>query len=60
MTKWYLSRTVWFNVITTIIGIASLGNMLPIDSKILVAIIGIGNVILRVWFTDSPIEKSLL
>jgi hypothetical protein len=59
MTKWYLSRTVWFNIVTTVIMVASLGSIVPVDSKILGLVIGVGNVILRVWFTSQPIEKSL-
>lgn len=50
--KWYESKTVWFNAIMTVILTAKLFNT---ETTALIA--GVGNVILRVWFTDKKIEK---
>lgn len=59
--KWYLSKTVWFNIIATAVAIQSafegsayLAKVLPI----LGAFVTVGNIILRVWFTSSVISNS--
>jgi hypothetical protein len=58
--NWWLSKTVWFNVITLIIGVvgAVVG---VVRSEVwiisLTAINALGNGILRIWFTDTPIAK---
>lgn len=63
--KWYNSKTVWFNVVMTAIGVttvaATMAKTLAPDAAIAidavaVGVAGIGNVILRVWFTDMPIQ----
>jgi hypothetical protein len=55
--KIHKSRTVQFNVIYTIIAIAALlMNYIPEEYVPLLAVVqGVGNVILRVWFTSQPI-----
>ncbi len=60
MKSWYNSKTVWFNVIMTVLDIAAfLQITYPTNEKIGVASIlahGIGNIILRVWFTDQAVS----
>jgi hypothetical protein len=59
--KWYASKTIWFNILMTIIGIAtSLQGVSTFDkyAQVLVVIILVGNVILRTWFTNSSIASS--
>lgn len=56
--KWYQSTTVWFNVIVTIVSIAtSFQGVATFDkyAELLTGVVVIGNVILRVWFTSQPI-----
>lgn len=54
---WYKSKSVWLNVILTVITILS-ANILAIPANISVATIAILNIILRIWFTSEPIVKS--
>lgn len=58
------SKTVWFNVVTTLIGIlpiiAAAVKAITPETAILIdavvtMVVGVGNVILRVWFTNTPI-----
>jgi len=61
----YKSKIVWLNILALIVGIAPIiaenlkliepGWALMIDS-ILSLIVGIANVVLRVYFTDTPID----
>ena len=58
---WYTSKTVWFNVIMTIILVAEIiPQILPFIPEearyISVGVFAVGNIILRVWFTDTPIQ----
>jgi hypothetical protein len=58
MKAWYKSKTLWFNVITLILGI--LGAIAGIvESRtaivVLVAFEALGNGVLRIWFTDTAI-----
>ena len=56
--KWYQSTTVWFNVLVTVIGVAtSLQGVATFDkyAQILGTVVVVGNVILRVWFTNTAI-----
>jgi hypothetical protein len=56
--KWYRSKTLWFNVVMTVIGISTVLASVPTFDKYAVAIglvTTIGNVILRVWFTKTNI-----
>lgn len=60
MKKWFASKTVWFNVITTVIMLATeLSNATDISTesmlKIYAGVITVGNIILRVFFTSQPI-----
>lgn len=68
MKPLYKSKTVWLNIIALIIGIApivasSVKVLTPeqataIDT-ILAAVVGVSNVVLRVFFTDVPIDTPL-
>lgn len=59
--KWYQSKIVWFNIMT-FVGSAGLliadflgaGNYTP-DALVLLGV-GVVNLILRIWFTDTAIE----
>ena len=57
--KWYYSKTVWFNVVLTLVDIIALASDLHIGGETAVLYLafaqGIGNVILRVWFTEKPV-----
>jgi len=57
--KWYESKTIWFNIIMTISGIAVV--ITPhIPEKwaaLTMSIQGIGNLVLRVWFTSATISN---
>jgi hypothetical protein len=67
MKPWYESKTVWFNVITMLLGIIPIvgafvkliepQTAVVIDG-VLAMVAGIGNVILRVWFTTEPIATA--
>ena len=59
--KWYESKLVWLGVIQTLIGILGLvatfleaGNFTA--PAVVMLVIGALTVVLRVWFTDVPIE----
>lgn len=58
----YLSKTVWLNVITTLIAVLTLmteGNLVPPEYvPWILMVVGILNVILRVWFTEEPIKRN--
>ena len=65
MKPWYESKTVWFNLITMLLAIFPIvgafvkviePSTAVIIDAVLAMVAGIGNVILRVWFTDVPIE----
>lgn len=63
MKKWYESKTVWYNLIMTVIDIAALVQEVYTDVPEWVLlgaamIHGSGNVVLRIWFTDKPIEMG--
>ena len=51
------SKTVWFNVITGVVGfvLAIQGN-LPQYAGVFVGILTVGNFILRTWFTNTAIQ----
>lgn len=47
------SKTVWFNLITGVISVAAI-----IPPPFGAIVLAIGNLVLRVWFTDSPVVLS--
>ena len=56
----YQSKTVWFNVIMSVILIAELIHTVLPDLQdewkaATLLVMGVGNIVLRVWFTDSPV-----
>jgi hypothetical protein len=56
--KWWQSKTVWFNLISLVIGVlvAVLGIVREQTwAVILTVFIAVGNGVLRIWFTDSSI-----
>lgn len=59
MKKWYTSKTVWFNVITGVVGATALFAGV-INPQVLSVITGVGNVIIRVFFTDAPIDRTVI
>lgn len=59
---WWTSKTVWLNVVLTLIGIATLfataNAMFPTWVPAAAAlVIGVLNVVLRVWFTATPVTQ---
>ena len=56
---WFESKTLWFNIVMTIVDILALATDMQIGGQPLAIPLafahGAGNVILRIWFTDSPI-----
>jgi hypothetical protein len=57
------SKTVWLNVVLTLIGIATFLAVPKNDPSLSVASIaaaaaGVLNVVLRIWFTDQPISAG--
>lgn len=64
---WQQSKTIWFNVIMTLLLIAPIvgafvkilePDQVALIDGILAVLAGVGNVILRVWFTDTPIQTA--
>jgi hypothetical protein len=60
MKTWWQSKTLWFNIVTLILGV--LGAVLGVVKTelwviILTAVIALGNGVLRIWFTDTGIAK---
>ena len=64
MKKWYESKTTWLNIVTTLIAIVVMvREQIPVPEEyvwILVLVTGILNIVLRVWFTDTEIEKKVI
>ena len=62
MKPWYESKLTWMNIILTLIGILTLVAEYLTNSPILTApgiimvVVGALGVVLRVWFTDTPIK----
>ena len=55
----FLSKTVWFNIIMTVIGVVTALQGIPTLEQygvLFALILSVGNVILRVWFTTQPIK----
>jgi hypothetical protein len=62
---WYLSKTVWLGVLTTVAGVAvyfsdPAHTPALTSSSIALAAVGVVNVLLRVWFTAAPIAGTRL
>jgi hypothetical protein len=60
---WWHSKTVWLNVVLTLIGLATFLAVPKNDptlsvASIAAAVAGALNVVLRVWFTDTPISAG--
>ena len=55
--KWYKSKTLWFNIITTAVLFAQVVQEFidPAYSKWIVMFMGGGNIILRVWFSNKAL-----
>ena len=60
--KWFQSKTVWLNVVVTLVAVLGLvsGHLSATGpaSQILAAIIALANIILRVWLTGSPLTDT--
>ncbi|UOF79205.1 hypothetical protein [Caudoviricetes sp.] len=57
----YLSKTVWLNVITTLVAaltfLPSVSGLIPdVALPYILGVVGVLNVILRVWFTETPVS----
>lgn len=47
--QWYASKTLWFNVITIILGVVQvITKTYPIETEALALIMGVGNMLLRI------------
>jgi len=60
---WYVSKLVWLGVLQTVIAVLlsaadllAKGTITPVDIVLFLA--GVLTIIIRVWFTDAPIERS--
>jgi uncharacterized membrane protein (DUF485 family) len=59
MKSIFSSKTVWFNFIMTVLGIVTYFQGVPtleVYAPYFAAILAIGNVVLRVWFTTAPLK----
>lgn len=64
MQRWYESKTVWFNFLTSLVAILTLvpqvAGVVPDEYlKYILLAVGVLNIILRIWFTDNPLTKPL-
>ena len=60
MKKWYQSKTLWFNILTTVVLTAQMVGDLYLEyATITILLAGFGNIMLRVWFTTTEIEKAV-
>ena len=55
--SWFLSKTLWYNLFMTIIDVLALASELQIGGEFVALCLifahGVGNIILRVWFTNT-------
>lgn len=58
MKKWYLSKTIIFNVIIAFLAVVPQLKFFTPD--VLAAITLVGNGIIRIFFTDTAIEKTVV
>jgi len=63
MKKWYTSKTFWFNVLALLVAVATqygYTGALPEEWLIFVPVlVYLVNLVLRLFFTKEPIERSL-
>lgn len=61
MKKVYLSKTLWLNLITTVVMALEATQVLDLMSddqlKIAAAVVAVLNIVLRVYFTDTKLIK---
>jgi len=58
--KWYQSKTVWLNILTLALGLATvIAKILPAPTgfAITAIVIPVLNLVLRIWFTGQPITS---
>ncbi len=64
MKAWFESKTVWVNIIAMLVMVLDLASRQPFIPAqyvpVLVFVIGVLNVVLRVWFTEQPIDAALI
>jgi hypothetical protein len=56
--KWYTSKTVWLNILTLALGLATIVSKIlpaPIGFAVTAILIPALNLVLRIWFTNQPI-----
>lgn len=61
MKPWYQSKVVWLNVIATLAAVLDALKLLSIPAEWLAigaTVVAVGNVVLRIWFTDVPIGSK--
>jgi len=55
--NWWKSKTLWFNVVTTLaLGLELLTDVPVLNPEALVLVGGLVNVVLRVWFTNTGLK----
>jgi len=57
----FTSKTIWFNVIMTVLGVVAVlqgMTMFVKYAQILILISAVGNVILKVWFNNQAIASA--
>jgi len=63
--KWYKSKTVWLNVasvVTTLTGavaqiLPSIQGLISLETYLIIgAVVGVGNIVLRTYFTSTALE----
>ena len=60
MKHWYHSKTIWFNLLTIFVGVAAIltgGDFGADVARWAALVVGVGNLVLRVVFTDTGIAK---
>ena len=59
--KWYMSKTVQFNVLYTVAEVCLVAlDFIPAEYvPLLMAVQGIANVVIRVWYTNMAIDAEL-
>lgn len=56
---WYQSKLTWLGILTTVIAIAEyLSQSVPAWSSVLTGVVGVGNIVLRVYFTNTVIKGT--